>query len=120
MLLEDHEDTALMMGKVLLQMGHEVETYATVAAATERLRERKYDVILSDIGLPDGTGIDFIRAAREFCQTPAVALTGYGMAEDVEECLDAGFDEHLTKPIDIERLRKTLSKMTEKTPAACD
>jgi CheY-like chemotaxis protein len=42
------------------------------------------------------------------------------MAEDVEECLDAGFDEHLTKPIDIERLRKTLSKMTEKTPAACD
>lgn len=102
------------MGKVLLQMGHEVETSATIAAASQKLRERKFDAILSDIGLPDGTGIDFIRAAREFCQTPAVALTGYGMAEDVEECLQTGFDEHLTKPVDIERLQKTLSKMSEK------
>lgn len=115
LLLEDHEDTARVMGKVLVQMGHEVETSATVAAASEKLRERKFDVILSDIGLPDGTGIDFIRA-REICQTPAVALTGYRMAEDVEECLQAGFDEHLTKPVDIERLQKTLSKVSEKRP----
>jgi PAS domain S-box-containing protein len=120
LLLEDHEDTAHVMGKVLVQMGHEVETSATVAAASEKLRQRKFDVILSDIGLPDGTGIDFIRAAREICQTPAVALTGYGMAEDVEECLQAGFDEHLTKPVDIERLQKTLSKISEKRLSARD
>jgi CheY-like chemotaxis protein len=85
-----------------------------VATACQKLRERKFDVILSDIGLPDGSGIDFIKAARELCQTPAVALTGYGMAEDIERCLRAGFDEHLTKPIDIDRLEKTVSRILAK------
>ena len=111
LLIEDHEDTARVLEKVLQQMGHEVETCSTVSIACQKLRERKFDVILSDIGLPDGSGIDFIKAAREICQTPAVALTGYGMAEDIERCLQAGFEEHLTKPIDIDRLQKTLSKI---------
>ena len=106
LLIEDHEDTAQVMQKVLRQMGHEVETCSTVARACQRLREREFDIILSDIGLPDGTGIDLIRAAREICRTPAIALTGYGMAEDVDRCLEAGFDEHLTKPVDIERLQE--------------
>jgi len=111
LLIEDHEDTARVLEKVLQQMGHEVETCSTVSIACQKLRERKFDVILSDIGLPDGSGIDFIKAAREICQTPAVALTGYGMAEDIDRCLQAGFEEHLTKPIDIDRLQKTLSKI---------
>lgn len=114
LLIEDHEDTAEVIQNVLRQMGHEVETCFTVATACQKLKEQEFDVILSDIGLPDGTGIDFIRAAREICQTPAVALTGYGMAEDVDKCLQAGFDEHLTKPIDIERLQKTLAKLPAK------
>jgi PAS domain S-box-containing protein len=111
LLIEDHEDTARVLEKVLQQMGYEVETCSTVGIACQKLRERKFDVILSDIGLPDGSGIDFIKAAREICQTPAVALTGYGMAEDIDRCLQAGFEEHLTKPIDIDRLQKTLSKI---------
>jgi PAS domain S-box-containing protein len=111
LLIEDHEDTARVLDKNLQQMGHQVETCSTVATACQKLRERKFDVILSDIGLPDGSGIDFIKAAREICQTPAVALTGYGMAEDIDRCLQAGFEEHLTKPIDIDRLQKALSKV---------
>ncbi len=114
LLIEDHEDTAQVMQNVLRQMGHQVETCATVATACEKLKQSEFDILLSDIGLPDGTGIDFIKAARQICQTPAVALTGYGMAEDVERCLQAGFDEHLTKPIDIERLQKTLAAVSTK------
>jgi PAS domain S-box-containing protein len=114
LLIEDHEDTAQVMQNVLSQMGHQVETCSTVASACQKLHELEFDVLLSDIGLPDGTGIDFIKAARQICQTPAVALTGYGMAEDVERCLQAGFDEHLTKPIDVERLENTLSRMSAK------
>jgi CheY-like chemotaxis protein len=64
------------MGNILRRMGHEVEICSTVAAASEKVRDRQFDVILSDIGLPDRTGIDFIRTAREICQTPAVAITG--------------------------------------------
>jgi PAS domain S-box-containing protein len=114
LLIEDHEDTARVLEKVLQQMGHEVETASTVATACQKLREKKFDVIFSDIGLPDGSGFDFIKAARELCQTPAVALTGYGMAEDIDKCLRAGFEEHLTKPIDIDRLEKTLAKILAK------
>jgi PAS domain S-box-containing protein len=117
LLVEDHEDTAQVMQNVLGQMGHEVEICSTVATACQKLREREFDIILSDIGLPDGTGIELIKAAREICQTPAVALTGYGMAEDVDRCLQAGFDEHLTKPVDIERLQETLSKISAKKAA---
>jgi CheY-like chemotaxis protein len=111
LLIEDHEDTARVLAKVLQQIGHEVETCATVATACQKLRNKKFDLLLSDIGLPDGSGIDFIKAAREICQTPAVALTGYGMAEDIERCLQAGFEEHLTKPINIDRLQKALSRI---------
>jgi PAS domain S-box-containing protein len=114
LLIEDHEDTARVLEKVLQQMGHEVETASTVGTACQKLREKKFDVIFSDIGLPDGSGFDFIKAARELCQTPAVALTGYGMAEDIDKCLRAGFEEHLTKPIDIDRLEKTLAKILAK------
>ena len=114
LLIEDHEDTARVLEKVLQQMGHEVQTRSRVATACETLREREFDVILSDIGLPDGSGIDFIKAAREISQTPAVALTGYGMAEDIDRCLQAGFEEHLTKPIDIDRLQRTLSRIVAK------
>ena len=117
LLLEDHEDTARVIAKVLQQMGYEVETCSTVATACQKLKEMKFDVILSDIGLPDGSGIDFIKAAREICQTPAVALSGYGMAEDIDRCLQAGFEEHLTKPIDIDRLQKTLSNILAKKTA---
>ena len=118
LLLEDHEDTARVLAKVLQQMGYEVETCSTVATACQKLKEMKFDVILSDIGLPDGSGIDFIKAAREICQTPAVALSGYGMAEDIDRCLQAGFEEHLTKPIDIDRLQKTLSSILAKKAAS--
>ncbi len=120
LLIEDHEDTAQVMQNVLRQMGHEVETCSTVATACQKLHDAQFDVLLSDIGLPDGTGIDFIKAAREICQTPAVALTGYGMAEDVERCLQAGFDEHLTKPIDFERLQNTLSRISAKRAPSAD
>jgi PAS domain S-box-containing protein len=116
LLVEDHEDTAQVMQNVLRQLGHEVELCSTVAAACQKLETQEFDIILSDIGLPDGTGIDLIKAARAIVQTPAVALTGYGMAEDVERCRQAGFDEHLTKPIDIERLQQTLSRISSKEP----
>lgn len=112
LLLEDHVDTAQVMSAVLRGMGHEVELVGTVAAGVEKVQSKKYDLILSDLGLPDGTGLNFIEEARKVCQTPAIALTGYGMAEDVEKCLRAGFNEHLTKPIDFERLQKSINNAT--------
>jgi len=63
-----------------------------------------FDLLLCDIGLPDGTGMDFLKEIRKFDQTPAVALSGFGMDEDIARCEEAGFFTHLTKPIDLQRL----------------
>lgn len=108
LLLEDHEDTATVLAQIIRGMGHHVAVSHTVAQANKLIHEETFDLILSDIGLPDGTGVDFIKEARKVCDTPAIALTGYGMAEDIDRCLSAGFNDHLTKPIDFERLQRTL------------
>lgn len=66
---------------------------------------------MSDIGLPDGTGIDLITAARQVSDMPAIALTGYGMEEDVAKCLAAGFNGHLTKPISFQKLQLMIRQL---------
>ena len=76
----------------------------------------KHDIVLSDLGLPDGSGIDFVQKLRETSTVPAVALTGYGMEEDVKRCLDAGFNAHLTKPLNFVELNTLIGKLT--APAA--
>lgn len=114
LLLEDHADTAQVLSQVMRGMGHSVETCDTVAGALKMIELQKFDLILSDLGLPDASGIDFIRKVRETLQIPAVALTGYGMSEDIKKCLAAGFDDHLTKPIDFQRLQKTLQAVTRR------
>jgi CheY-like chemotaxis protein len=65
---------------------------------------QRFDLVVSDVGLPDGTGLDFIKAFREHSDAPAVALTGFGTDEDVRRCLSAGFTSHLTKPVNFGQL----------------
>ncbi len=108
LLVEDHRDTADVLCMILRNLGHRVESCGTLAGAREMAAAGDYDLILSDLGLPDGTGIEFIRAVRPLTTTPAVALTGYGTPDDVEACLRAGFTDHLTKPIDIGALQRVL------------
>lgn len=71
-----------------------------------------FDVVLSDIGLPDSTGYDVISQAKQARAVKGVALTGFGMAEDVRRSKEAGFDFHLTKPIDVAELRNVLRKLS--------
>jgi CheY-like chemotaxis protein len=110
--VEDHDDTARVMVRLLRINGHEVRRARSVAEAIEALRESDCDVLLSDIGLPDGTGIDLITHVRaEYGSSiPAVAMTGYGMEEDVARCIDAGFGHHLTKPVNFARLEETIQR----------
>jgi CheY-like chemotaxis protein len=112
LLVEDHPDTADVMALLLRQLGHQVQTADTVARATSLLREGEFDLLLSDIGLPDGTGIDLIREVHRLRPIPAIALTGFGMEEDVARCRDAGFVAHLTKPVGLQDLQAALSQAT--------
>ncbi|MFL6527871.1 MAG: PAS domain S-box protein [Chthoniobacterales bacterium] len=114
LLVEDHNDTARVLARLLRHFGYEIATAATVEEALSAFRSQKFDAILSDIGLPDGTGYDVMSEAKRERDgdIKGVALTGYGMSEDVRRSKEAGFDFHLTKPVDVAELRTVLRKLT--------
>ncbi len=118
MLLEDHADSAQVISRILRALGHSVDVVHNVADALVQIGARRYDLVLSDIGLPDGTGIDFISKAREFCSTPMIALTGYGMEEDVARYMSAGFFRQLTKPVRFDQLEELLHDFVAAGPPA--
>lgn len=110
--VEDHQDTAEVMSGILRSQGYLVQTCATVSEATRLARENHFDLILSDVGLPDGTGIDLIRAIRLHSTVPAIALTGFGMDQDIASFREAGFNVHLTKPVNLQRLLIAINDLT--------
>jgi hypothetical protein len=77
-----------------------------LAARTEPL-----DLVVSDLGLPDGSGVDLLRQICAIRPTPAIALTGFGMDSDIQRCLEAGFAEHLTKPINVKALEAAIDRV---------
>jgi PAS domain S-box-containing protein len=111
LLVEDHGETRRVMSRLLKELGHEVETAGTVQEASEKAREGGYGLLISDLGLPDGSGLEVVRAYREMSRGPAIALSGYGMEEDVKRSLEAGFDVHLTKPVRWERVMEVIEGM---------
>jgi CheY-like chemotaxis protein len=85
-----------------------VQTAGTVASGIEAVEQGSFDLLLCDIGLPDGTGFELIERVRERCQTPALALSGFGMEADVAKCKQAGFEAHLTKPVNFQKLQTAI------------
>jgi YesN/AraC family two-component response regulator len=85
-----------------------------VASALETLSRESIDVLLSDIGLPDGTGYDLMERAKAFQCFIGIALSGFGTAEDVARATEAGFAHHLIKPVNVEQLEAALARVTSK------
>lgn len=111
LLVEDHKDTAMAVRMFLSSMGYEVTTADSVEAAVKNVVQTEFDVIISDVGLPDGNGVSLINCIRPFCRTPAIALTGYSSPGDVERCKRAGFDLHLAKPPNPQALREAIESL---------
>jgi CheY-like chemotaxis protein len=107
--VEDHEDTVTIIERVLREAGYVVLNARSMASAIKAVNLEKFDVILSDISLPDGDGVGLLCALRQFSDAPAIALTGYGMPEDIERSRLAGFKKHLIKPISLETLLETIT-----------
>ncbi|WP_124081775.1 hybrid sensor histidine kinase/response regulator [Pigmentiphaga humi] len=110
LLVEDNEDTAEAMQFLLAEYGYTVDVAENVSVARNSIDARRYDVLVSDMGLPDGDGLDVLRHYAPQPGQTAVALTGYGMEADVRRCLAAGFAAHLTKPLDINQLIQVLQR----------
>ncbi|HEY0368868.1 MAG TPA: PAS domain S-box protein [Chthoniobacterales bacterium] len=111
LLVEDHDDTRRILARLLTHFGHHISVAIGVSEALKLFRAQHFDLVLSDIGLPDGSGYDVIAEAKKTRTVKGIALTGFGMSEDVRRSKEAGFDFHLTKPIDIAELRDVLRKI---------
>ena len=116
LVVEDHVDSAIMLTRLLKRAGFFVVSAGRVHDALALADEHEsagtpFDLVVSDLGLPDATGYDLMQRLREKHRLRGVALSGYGQSDDVRRALDAGFSYHLTKPIDFDRLKKLITQM---------
>src|SRR5690606_25688484 len=99
---------------LLRKDGHVVTGAPTFHAAMAALNQQTFDCMVSDLGLPDGTGLDLMRELHgRHPEVRGIALSGYGMEEDFAKSREAGFALHLTKPIDFERLQEAISQVMD-------
>jgi PAS domain S-box-containing protein len=114
LLVEDHESTREVLARILRRAGHEVHTAGSAAEAMALAgAPQPFDTLISDLGLPDLSGLDLLKAIRaNHPRLPAIALSGYGMEEDVKRAHDAGFNAHLVKPVPFDQLRVLLEQVS--------
>jgi PAS domain S-box-containing protein len=110
LLVEDHEPTLQVMAALLEIAGHDVGTAQDLRSARALAASREFDLVVSDLGLPDGTGFDLMRELRDRYGLKGIAVSGYGMEEDLRRSREAGFLEHLVKPVDVEKLKAALAR----------
>ena len=113
LVVENHQDTLDAMKMFLDLRGHTTETAGTMKAALDAAVENTFDLVITDIGLPDGDGWELMRQLRERGPVRAVAMSGYGWKEDLEKSRAAGFEAHLLKPLKITELENVLRKMEQ-------
>ncbi len=111
LIVEDHEPTLAVLTRLLTRAGYQVNSAMSIAQAEALAASQRLDFVVSDIGLPDGTGIDLMRSLQAQYGLRGIALTGYGMEEDQRQAYDAGFVAHLTKPVEFAQLRRLLSEL---------
>jgi CheY-like chemotaxis protein len=111
LVVEDHGETLQTLSRLLTHFGHEISMADGAQSAREIVESKEFDVVLSDIGLPDGSGYDLIAHAKRKQPVTGVALTGFDKDEDIKRSKEAGFDFHLTKPIDFHELRTVLAQV---------
>ncbi len=111
LLVEDHPDTLRLMARLLRKLGHDVFTASSGEAALEAAANHPFDLIISDLGLPDLSGIEMMRRIGARKPTKAIALSGFGSDRDVREAREAGFTRHLTKPVNLQLLADTIHEI---------
>ena len=109
LLVEDHEPTRNALANLLIRRHYKIQTAGSIAEARKIAATGKIDWVISDIGLPDGSGNDLMLELGRRYALKGIALTGYGMEKDIQSSLAAGFVAHLTKPVHIQALEKALA-----------
>jgi signal transduction histidine kinase len=116
LVVDDHRDTAESLRLLLAGQGHVVRTAASIAQALKVAESFEFDILISDIGLPDGHGTELLARLRSATDRPilGIAMSGFGMQDDQKHSWQAGFVEHLTKPVDFAVLNEAITRLAGK------
>lgn len=114
LLVEDHAHSANAIARLLVREGHVVRIASTVAEGLAAASAERFDVLVSDLGLPDGSGNDLMRELRQRYGLRGIALSGFGMEEDVARSRAAGFEAHLVKPVRIQQVLESVQSLAAK------
>ncbi len=112
LLVEDHKDTRVCIQRLLEASSHRVTSAGTAQAALQLAETTRFDLVISDVGLPDLSGHELMRRLHARTGVPGIALSGYGMENDLEESRQAGFKYHLTKPVSFDRLKSFIAEFS--------
>jgi DNA-binding response OmpR family regulator len=118
LLVDDHIDTINAVRVLLERRGYEVETAHCVSDAKSVYYGGNFDLLISDIGLPDGTGHELLTTINLSRPIRAIALSGYGTDQDILNSREAGFADHLTKPFNFKHLHEVIERVLNDLPVA--
>jgi CheY-like chemotaxis protein len=113
--VENHEDTRFLLCLLLEQLGHTVFSAPSLAGALEAMPAARCDVLISDIGLPDGNGWDLMTRLGDARPPYAIAMSGFGMSSDRQRSLNVGYRHHLLKPVEPNQLERLLDEAADET-----
>jgi CheY-like chemotaxis protein len=116
LVVDDHFDTCTGMKMMLERRGYRVTLAHTADQAVEKTRHEEFDLVISDIGLPDRSGYELMQELSATKGLRGIALSGFGMENDVSRARAAGFSEHLTKPINFDRLEQSIQSLLDPEP----
>jgi CheY-like chemotaxis protein len=112
LLVDDHPDTCAALERLLKLRGHSVAAANSMREAMEvAAAGGAFDLLISDVGLPDGNGMDLVRYLRTQRPIRGIAISGFGMDADISKSLEAGFSEHLVKPVKLEKLEAAIARV---------
>jgi CheY-like chemotaxis protein len=118
LLVDDHPDTMKVMSRILSRWGLRLTCAGRISEALQAASKEKFDLLISDIGLPDGSGCELVEQLHKMQPIQAIALSGFGMDTDIHRSLAAGFSAHLTKPVNLDQLQEVVTRLTEPVNAA--
>jgi signal transduction histidine kinase/CheY-like chemotaxis protein len=115
LVVDDHKDTCMGMKRMLERRGYAITVAYSADQAVEKTRTNEFDLVISDIGLPDRSGYELMSELRASKGLLGIALSGFGSEQDVSKAREAGFSDHLTKPINFDRLDQAIRKLLDGT-----
>ena len=111
LLVEDHEDTLRAMSRLLRTLEYRVTTATCISTALKVAAAEDFDLLISDMRLPDGSGMQLIKELLARRPIKGIALSGYGEESDIQQTKEAGFQKHLTKPINFLALQAAIQEV---------